>query len=75
MNTQIKDIGMRLHSLREDSEITIEEMASKFNLSEPYISKYIKDKSGKTFGEHVVHIRMKKAKSQDVSLTDLFQWI
>ena len=29
MNTQIKDIGMRLHSLREDSEITIEEMAAK----------------------------------------------
>lgn len=43
--------------------ITLEEMATKFNLSEPYISKYIKDKSGKTFGEHVVHIRMKKAKS------------
>ena len=32
-------------------------------MSEPYISKYIKDKSGKTFGEHVANIRMKKAKS------------
>ena len=29
----------------------------------PYISKYIKDKSGKTFGEHVAHIRMKRAKT------------
>ena len=43
--------------------ITLEEMAVKFHLSEPYISKYIKDKSGKTFGEHVAGIRMKKAKS------------
>ncbi len=43
--------------------ITLEEMSAKFNLSEPYISKFIKDKSGKTFGEHVAHIRMKKAKS------------
>ena len=44
-------------------EVTLEEMAVKFHLSEPYISKYIKDKSGKTFGEHVANIRMKKAKS------------
>lgn len=43
--------------------VTLEEMAARFNLSEPYISKYIKDKSGKTFGEHVVNTRMKKAKS------------
>ena len=43
--------------------ITLEEMAAKFHLSEPYISKYIKDKSGKTFGEHVMGIRMKKAKT------------
>ena len=43
--------------------VTLEEMSQKFHLSEPYISKYIKEKSGKTFGEHVAHIRMKKAKS------------
>lgn len=42
--------------------ITLEGLAAKFHLSEPYISKYIKDKSGKTFGEHVANIRMKKAK-------------
>ncbi len=42
--------------------VTLEDMAAQFHLSEPYISKYIKDKSGKTFGEHVAHIRMKKAK-------------
>jgi 2-isopropylmalate synthase len=42
--------------------ITLEELAEKFHLSEPYISKYIKDKSGKTFGEHVANVRMKNAK-------------
>ena len=43
--------------------ITLEDMAKQFHLSEPYISKYIKDKSGKTFGEHVTSIRMKRAKT------------
>lgn len=42
--------------------VTLEALASKFHLSEPYISKFIKDKSGKTFGEHVAYVRMKKAK-------------
>lgn len=44
-------------------DVTLESMALHFHLSEPYISKYIKDKSGKTFGEHVAHIRMKRAKT------------
>lgn len=44
-------------------EVTLESMAAQFHLSEPYISKYIKDKSGKTFGEHVARIRMKRAKT------------
>lgn len=44
-------------------DITLEDMAKQFHLSEPYISKYIKDKSGKTFGEHVTGIRMKRAKN------------
>ena len=44
-------------------DVTLESMAARFHLSEPYISKYIKDKSGKTFGEHVAHIRMKRAKT------------
>ena len=43
--------------------VTLEDMAEQFHLSEPYISKYIKDKSGKTFGEHVAHTRMKRAKT------------
>lgn len=44
-------------------DVTLESMAAQFHLSEPYISKYIKDKSGKTFGEQVAHIRMKRAKT------------
>ena len=43
--------------------VTLEDMAEQFHLSEPYISKYIKDKSGKTFGEHVANTRMKRAKT------------
>lgn len=43
--------------------VTLEDLASEFHLSTPYVSKYIKDKSGKTFGEHVTQIRLKKAKT------------
>ena len=44
-------------------DITLESLASEFGLSTPYVSKYIKDKSGMTFGEHVTRIRMKRAKT------------
>jgi 2-isopropylmalate synthase len=43
--------------------ITLEGMAKQFHLSEPYISKYIHEKSGKTFVEQVTNIRMKKART------------
>ena len=43
--------------------VTLEDMADQFHLSTPYISKYIKDKSAKTFGEHVTTTRLKRAKS------------
>lgn len=43
--------------------ITLEHMAKQFHLTEPYISKYIKDKSGKTFGEQVTKVRMKRART------------
>lgn len=43
--------------------VTLEDMAAEFHLSTPYISKYIKDKSGKTFGEQVTAIRLKRAKT------------
>lgn len=44
-------------------DITLDDLAEKFYLSKPYISKYIKEKSGLTFGELVKKIRMKKAKA------------
>ena len=44
-------------------DITLDDLAEKFYLSKPYVSKYIKEKSGMTFGELVKKIRMKKAKA------------
>ena len=42
---------------------TTEELSDVFHLSKPYLSKYIKDKSGKTFGDLLKNVRMKKARS------------
>lgn len=44
-------------------DITLDDLAEQFYLSKPYISKYIKEKSGMTFGELVKKIRMKKARA------------
>ena len=44
-------------------DVTLEDLAKKFYLSKPYLSKYIKEKSGMTFGEFVKKIRMKKARA------------
>ncbi|MBD5471072.1 MAG: 2-isopropylmalate synthase [Lachnospiraceae bacterium] len=43
--------------------IALSDIAAYFHLSEPYLSKYIHDKSGKTFGDLLINIRMKKAKT------------
>lgn len=42
--------------------VTLETLAETFHLSKPYLSKYIKEKSGMTFQEVVKEERMKKAK-------------
>lgn len=44
-------------------DITLDDLAEKFFLSKPYLSKYIKEKSGMTFGDLMKKIRMKKAKA------------
>ncbi|MEF9945873.1 MAG: 2-isopropylmalate synthase [Lachnospiraceae bacterium] len=44
-------------------EVTLDDLSRQFYLSKPYLSKYIKEKSGMTFGDHVKKIRMKKAKA------------
>ena len=43
--------------------VSLADMAEAFHLTEPYISKYIKEKSGKTFGELVTNAKMKKART------------
>lgn len=44
-------------------DITLDDLAENLFLSKPYLSKYIKEKSGMTFGDLVKKIRMKKAKA------------
>ena len=44
-------------------DITLDDLAENFFLSKHYLSKYIKEKSGMTFGDLVKKIRMKKAKA------------
>ena len=43
--------------------VTLDELSKSFYLSKPYLSKYIKEQTGLTFGENVKKIRMKKAKT------------
>lgn len=56
-------IAMQNYIQSNYQTVTLEDMATHFHLSEPYVSKYIKEKSGKTFGELVQNIRMKKARA------------
>ncbi|MCI9075994.1 MAG: 2-isopropylmalate synthase [Dorea sp.] len=44
-------------------DVTLDDLSEKFYLSKPYLSKYIKEKSGMTFGELVKKVRMKKARA------------
>ncbi|MGP1404364.1 MAG: 2-isopropylmalate synthase [Catonella sp.] len=44
-------------------DVTLETLAEKTYLSKPYLSKYIKNKSGLSFGDNVRLIRLKKAKA------------
>ncbi len=45
------------------SWVTMDDLAREFTLSKPYLSKYIRDKSGMTFSENLQKIRLKKASS------------
>ncbi|HJA93195.1 MAG TPA: 2-isopropylmalate synthase [Candidatus Eisenbergiella merdipullorum] len=44
-------------------DVTLEALAEQFHLSGPYLSKYIRSKSGMTFQEAVRKVRLKKAAS------------
>ncbi|MBQ8233398.1 MAG: 2-isopropylmalate synthase, partial [Lachnospiraceae bacterium] len=56
-------IAMKNYMQANYQTVTLTDMAEEFHLSEPYISKYIKEKSGKTFGEIVTGIKMNKART------------
>ena len=43
--------------------VTLEDLSAKFYLSKPYLSKYIKESTGDTFGDIVKEIRINKAKA------------
>ena len=44
-------------------DVTLDEVAEEFHLSRPYLSKYIKEKSGETFQDVLKVERLKRAKS------------
>ncbi len=44
-------------------DVTLDDLSEKFFLSKPYLSKYIREKSGMTFGDILKKIRMKKARA------------
>lgn len=44
-------------------DVTLDDLSEKFFLTKPYLSKYIKEKSGMTFGDTLKEIRMKKARA------------
>ncbi|MCQ2493766.1 MAG: 2-isopropylmalate synthase [Lachnospiraceae bacterium] len=44
-------------------EVTLDSLVEEFHLSKPYLSKYIKEKSGLTFQDVVKNERMKRAKN------------
>ena len=43
--------------------VTLKDLAQRHYLSAPYLSKYIKDKSGSTFSQILTSVRMQRAKS------------
>ena len=44
-------------------DVTLDDLSETFFLSKPYLSKYIKEKSGLTFGDILKQVRMKKARA------------
>lgn len=57
---RIVDIMNFIHNHYFD--VTLDVLSDNFNLSKPYLSKYIKEKSGMTFQDAVKRARMKKAR-------------
>jgi 2-isopropylmalate synthase len=63
-NKDVRDVRINaiMNYIQENYlTITLEDLSKQFFLSKPYLSKFIKDKSGMTFGENVKQIRLNKA--------------
>ena len=56
-------IGMMNYIQENYRTVTLEDLAEHMSLSEPYVSKYIRDKSGKTFKDILTGVRLKKART------------
>ena len=63
-NKDVRDVRINaiMNYIQENYlTITLDDLSKQFFLSKPYLSKFIKDKSGMTFGENVKQIRLNKA--------------
>lgn len=54
-------IGIMNYIQNHYATVTLDELSDEFHLTKPYLSKYIRHKTGETFGEIVQTIRMNKA--------------
>ena len=62
LNGKDERINSIINYIQENYQtVTLDDLSREFYLSKPYLSKYIKEKSGATFGENVKKIRLKKA--------------
>jgi 2-isopropylmalate synthase len=63
-NKDVRDVRINaiMNYIQENYlTITLDDLSKQFFLSKPYLSKFIKEKSGMTFGENVKQIRLNKA--------------
>ncbi len=54
-------IGIMNYIQNHFENVSLDELSEEFHLTKPYLSKYIRNKTGETFGEIVQGIRMNKA--------------
>ncbi|AJY73544.1 response regulator transcription factor [Paenibacillus beijingensis] len=75
---EITDCMMRAVQIMEaemDSPLTAAEVAKRLNLSRSYFSQCFKDIIGRTFNDHMRHIRMEKAKEYLRSSNKTICWV
>lgn len=64
-----------IHSNYYLSDISVSHVASKFKISESYLSQFIKEQTGESFSDHVENLRIKHAcellKTRNISIEDI----